>query len=84
MKARPVLLALVLMTASLPTQWAVAQANYRSAVDRQQKQAQACQDKQNKKFKAIERDADCLLQDVAKRNASSEVVPSSNQSRQRP
>jgi hypothetical protein len=84
MRTRPIFLALALLVGLLPTQWAAAQANYRSAVDRQCKQAQSCQEKQNQRFKAIEREAERLLQDVAGRKVSFEIAPSGNRSRQRP
>jgi len=84
MRTRPFFLAMALLIVLLPTQWAAAQANYRSAVDQQCKQAQACQDKQNQRFRAIEREAERLLNDVAGRNESPKIIPSGSRLRQRP
>jgi len=84
MRTIPIFLALALIAVMVPTQGAIAQAHYRSAVDRQQKQAQAYQEQQNQRFKAIERGVDRLLQEVAGHGESRQITPGSTRLRQRP
>ncbi len=58
MKAWLALLTLTVSISLLPAQSAMAGENLRTALSQKWKQIQACQQSQNKKFKALEREAE--------------------------
>jgi|GEM_PF-2759315 len=67
-----------------PVEWASARGNHRSAIDRKWKEVQAWQEQQNRKFKAIERQAERSLREMDDSKGSWFVVPSNGYQRQCP
>ena len=63
MKVWLTFLTMTVIISLLPAQWAAAGGNLRTALSQKWKQAQACQQSQNKKFKALEREAEQMCGD---------------------
>ncbi len=65
-------------------EWASARGNHRSAIDRKWKEVQAWQERQNKKFKAIEREAERSMREMNGSKSQWYIVPSNGYQRQCP
>jgi len=67
-----------------PVEWASARGNHRSAIDRKWKEVQAWQEQQNKKFRAIEREAERSMRQMNGSGSQWYIVPSNGYQRQCP
>jgi hypothetical protein len=65
-------------------EWASARGNHRSAIDRKWKEVQAWQEQQNKKFRAIEREAERSIRHMNGSKSQWYIVPSNGYQRQCP
>ena len=67
-----------------PAERASARGNHRSAIDRKWKEVQAWQEQQNKKFRAIEREAERSMRQMNGSKSQWHIVPSNGYQRQCP
>jgi len=84
MKTSIILVIVAALSLLFPVEWASARGNHRSAIDRKWKQVQAWQERQNKEFKAIEREAGRSLRGMDGSKGSWTIVPYNGYQRQCP
>jgi hypothetical protein len=84
MKTSIVLVIAAAVSMLVPVEWAWAKANHRGAIDRKWKQVQAGQQRQDKEFKSIERQAERGLREMDGPKNSRSVVPSNGYQRMCP
>ncbi len=81
MKSLLGLLTLVVLTAFFPAQWAAAGGNLRNSLSEKWKEAQTFQRSQDKRFKALEREAQRIKGDADLKRKSFQTAPSNNRDR---
>ena len=84
MKKIIILVVVAALSVVFTVEWASARGNHRSAIDRKWKQVQAWQEQQNKKFRAIEREAERSIRGMDDSKGSWSFVPSYRYQRQCP
>lgn len=66
----------VAVSMMFPVEWASAKANHRNAIDRKWKEVQAWQEQQDRKFRAIEREAERSMRQLNGSDSQWYIVPS--------
>lgn len=84
MKRIIILVVVAALSVVFTVDWASARGNHRSAIDRQWKKVQAWQMKQDREFKAIQRESERMLKEMDGPKGSRPVMPSNGYQRQCP
>lgn len=84
MKTSIILVIVAALSVLFTVEWASAQGNHRGAIDRKWQQVRAWQERQDKKFKAIEREGERPLRKMDGSKGSWTIVPYNGYQRQCP